>query len=269
MLELNKLPKRADDSKLKRASEKVIIKGILKDKFPVDEQVVMDVIKNVSSQTGLDPAFLAANAMQEGMNDVIINKRKGKFMDYTEFEDYPVSGYAYYGLDTFGSKYPELVKKGYLPTDFNKNFVPNQKKNEKQQDIMSAEFKTNKDALLAKSAMIRDIADNVDEYAKKNGINLEPKAKNYFIMSAYNGGFGNAKIMMDEMKGSNVSQSEFISKGLTSRKGVHKNIAPRMDKIDMINEILLGDGESGQPKIPMYKKMADIMEMVNKAYGKK
>lgn len=267
MFDIGKLPRKNDNNSMKRASEKVIIKRMLNDKFPVDKQNVMDLIKSVSSESGIDPSFLAANALQEGMNNIINENKSGDFWEYADDEMYPVSGYRYYGLDTFGEKFPELVKKGYLKDEFSKRFVIDPKMNEKKQNIKSAQFMTNRDALMAKSAMIRDLGDTVDKYAKDNSIKLEPKSRDYFIMSAYNGGFGNAKIMMDEMSKSNMPQSDFIEKGFTSRKGVHKNIVPRMDKIQMIKEILSSD--ETQRQVPMHAKMNQIMEMVKKAYGKK
>lgn len=273
MLELNKLPKDKGD-RAKKATDRAIMRKIFRDKFPTDETGVYETIKSVASQTGLDPAFLAANSYEEGMSNILIHKQKGTWEGLGD-EEYPVSGYAFYGLDTFGEKYKNLMKKGYIPSDFENRFLKDPKVNEKGQEVMSAEFKTNRDALIAKSAMIRDIGDSVDEYAKKNGIKLEPRAKNYFIMSAYNGGFGNAKIMMDEMKKSNVSQSEFIDKGLTTRKGVHKNISRRMETIDVINDMISKNELSDTPviketpKVPEFVRFNEILKMVGKAYGKK
>jgi hypothetical protein len=62
----------------------------------------------------------------------------------------------------------------------------------------------------------------------------------YFTMSAYNGGMGNARIMLDELKKSGVNQNDFVDKGMTSRQGVHKNIVPRMEKIGWIDKMMFG-----------------------------
>jgi hypothetical protein len=55
-------------------------------------------------------------------------------------------------------------------------------------------------------------------------------------MSAYNGGMGNAKIMIDELS-TGYNPEVFIREGKTSRKGVHKNISPRVDKMQTLKEL--------------------------------
>ena len=95
----------------------------------------------------------------------------------------------------------------------------------------------NEDALIAKGAMIRDIADQVDYYANKKGVKIRPEDRDYFILSAYNGGFGNAKMMLDEYA-ADKDQSTYVSKGRTKIQGVHKNVAPRLSKKKIVQELL-------------------------------
>lgn len=232
---------------MKKESEKVIIKGMLGKKLNTDNKQVTEIINTVAAKTGLNPAFLAANAFQEGMNKAIIKDsgNKENLPDYlkvgeetTDSGRFPINGYTYYGLDTFGDSAQMLKDKGYLDKDFDyETFTVG---NEKGQTVNTAAFKTHEDALMAKAAMLRNIQDNVAKYAQNKGLKLEPKSMEYFTMSAYNGGMGNARIMMDEMKKSGVPQSEFIDKGMTSRKGVHKNIVPRFEKMSMISDMIIG-----------------------------
>lgn len=255
-----------------KQSEKVIIKNMLGKKFSLDNKSAVEVINTVASKTGINPAFLAANAFQEGMNLAINDDNAEMSGGYEEMlfdnniEDnkYPVDGYLYYGLDRFGEMADKLKKKGYISDEL--DYREYKSMNEKKQPIRTAAFKNNEDALMAKAAMIRDIKDSVSEYANKKGLKLEPKAMDYFIMSAYNGGMGNAKIMMDELKSSKASQDEFIDKGMTSRKGVHKNIVPRMEKMAMISDMIVGPVEPVKKPVPSFNEM---MRMFNPQYGKK
>lgn len=195
----------------------------------IDNKKAIDIVKSVAKKTGLSPQFLGANAMQEGFNYAIIKQNKSR-----PFKDFPVDGFLYYGLDTFSDSADRLKSKGYLPKDF--SYKVFQQENEKGRKVNSAAFKTNEDALLAKAAYLKDFQDQVVDYAKRKGINLNPNAKDYFTMSAYNGGMGNAKIMIDELASGNYNQDAFVSTGKTSRQGVHKNIDPRMKKMKWITQ---------------------------------
>jgi hypothetical protein len=62
------------------------------------------------------------------------------------------------------------------------------------------------------------------------------------------------------------SQSEFIEKGLTSRKGVHKNIVPRIEKMGMINELMVGPVAPIKKPVPSFN---EVMRTFNPEYGKK
>lgn len=197
--------------------------------LPIDRVSSIDLARKVGKSSGVSPSLLLASAFQEGMNHVPTFSEK----DYDLKDQYPVDGFNYYGLDTFGQRYDELKK--YLPKDF--KFRPEKARNEKGEEVISGNFRNNEDALTAKAAMIRAENDRVAAYAKKNNIPLDEKANNYFTMAAYNGGFGNAKIMMDEYSNAKDKQA-FIDTGLTSRKGVHKNILPRMENIDQVNILM-------------------------------
>ena len=274
MLDLGKITGKIKKDKQKKASEKVIMRGLLRDELPVDNTNVAELINTVASTTGINPSFLAANMFQEGLTDMITwNREKKKSMEdpkNIEFEktnrigenkEYPIEGYEYYGLDTFGSKYPDLVKKGLLSDVFKDTFIEKESVNEKRDNITTAQFKTNKDAMTAKAAMINDLVGEVDSYAAKKGIKLDQRAKDYFVMSAYNGGLGNARKMMNELSSSKASTSDFIDKGMTSLKQIHKNVMPRFDKMKMISNMIEG------PREPLFNpkpSLQDVMKFVQK-----
>lgn len=77
----------------------------------------------------------------------------------------------------------------------------------------------------------------MDNYAKKKGITLDPETRNYFTLAAYNGGEGNAKMMLDEYA-QDADQKTYASSGRTKRKGVHTNITPRLKRMQIANQLL-------------------------------
>jgi len=197
--------------------------------LPYDNQTAPNLIKQVSTETGIKPSLLYSSAYIEGMNKAAANpddiSEAYATLSEKDQTDFPVDGFYNYGLDTFGTRFNDLKK--YLPVGFENRFKTFQGKNEKGGTILTAAFKTNKDALIAKSAMLKSEQDNVLNYAKANGINLDEDAKDYFTMASYNSGFGNARKMIDEYKKSPNKQS-FINNGETSLKGVHTNVSRRM-----------------------------------------
>lgn len=226
----------------KKKSEKKIVNKLINKKFGVDNRNALDVLRRASQRTGVPVDFLAANAFQEGMFEAI----RDQSGEYGSIE-YPVSGYASYGLDTFSSAADRLRKKGYLPEDLDYEEIYGL--NEKNEKVQSADFRTNEDALVAKAAYLKDFRDSVVDYSNKKKLKLEPKTEQYLTMAAYNGGMGNAMKMIDELS-KGVSQKDFIEKGLTSRKGVHKNIVPRMDKMALFRQIATGPAPLPKRELP-------------------
>lgn len=200
----------------------------------------IDIVKSVSLKTGIDPSLLYSSAFSEGMNKAINNpddiseayheaNKKG------ELKGFPVDGFYNYGVDTFGDKMDVL--KGYLPEGFESRYKLFKAYNEKGQEVTTAAFKTNEDALVAKAAFLKSEQDNVLNYTARNGINLDERALKYFTLAAYNSGFPNAQAMIDEYVKSKNKDS-YIDKGLTKYKSVHKNIMPRMENLKLAEELL-------------------------------
>lgn len=215
-------------------SEKKIINGLLNTKLNTDNKTALDILRRVSKRTGVGVDLLAANSMQEGMLGAIRDQNSQGETD----NDYPVDGYLYYGLDTFGNNIQTFIDKGYIPEDF--DYKPFDAKNEQGRIVSTGSFKTNEDALFAKAAFIKDFKDKVNEYSSNKKVKLEKKTEDYLTMAAYNGGFGNAKLMIDELSTGKFKQSDYVDKGLTSRKGVHKNVAPRLQKMSWFNQMATG-----------------------------
>lgn len=202
-----------------------------------EDALATDIVKKVAAKMGIDQSLLFTSAWQEGMNKAALSPDLVS-LGYIEANvpgEYPVDGFANYGVDTFGDRYEQLKK--YLPEGFDKEVFFYKTLNEKDEPITTAAFKTNEDALVAKAAFMKYEADNVNAYAKKKGIELDDEAKKYFMLAAYNGGGGNAIKIMDEYIKAK-DKKKFIAKGETSLTGVHKNIKIRLDNIPIADELL-------------------------------
>lgn len=252
----------------KKESEKVLVRRLLEQPLRHDgNKRAIEVINRVAQKSGLRPAFIAANAMQEGMNSAIkddknmeMNESFVEFAGEDVLKKYPVDGFNYYGLDTFGDSVQSLKDKGYLDKDF--DFAPYEINNEKGTRVKTGAFKSHEDALMAKAAYLKGFRDQVRDYSTKNKVKLDPRTEEYLTMSAYNGGFGNAKMMIDELASGKFDQREYVSKGMTSRKGVHKNVAPRLEKMDWIGQMYEGPRPPSSSPMPAFKTLSETL------YGK-
>lgn len=187
------------------------------------------LIAKTAPASGLPPSLFHTSAMVEGMSG-LYPYGKNNDVDFSGDEKYPVSGFKNFGLDTFAGAYPSLVKKGYLPAEFQKQFSPTTQVNEQKQKVSSANFTTAEAALQAKAAMLRDAGDQVTSYATTNKIPLSDKAKHFFTLAYYNGGPGAAKGMLQEYlkSGALKDDSFFTNKPAQSKYGqVYNNVMQR------------------------------------------
>lgn len=191
----------------------------------------------VGQRIGIKPGLLLSSAWQEGMNKALLDKDKvsGDYVKAKVSGDYPIDGFLNYGVDTIGDKWDKVKK--YLPPGFEKNMQFYNATNEKGEKVKTAAFNYNENALMAKAAMMKYEGDNLADYAKKKGVDLDDKAKDYFMLAAYNGGAGNAQKMLDEYSQAQ-DKNKFIDEGLTSIKGVHKNIKTRLDNMKIADELI-------------------------------
>jgi YD repeat-containing protein len=203
-----------------------------------------DVILAASKRGNIDPAFLLSSAWQEGFNKAVYKPDEiSEAYDIASKKDkslanYPVDGFYNYGLDTFGNNYDKLKK--YLPADFTEgnNFKLFDALNEKNEKIKTVAFKNNEDALVAKAAFLNSMKDDVVNYAKNKGIDIsnDPEAQKYFTLVSYNGGFGNAQKSINEYALAKDKKAYF--QGQTKLQGIYKNIAPRLERQQLANQLL-------------------------------
>lgn len=216
------------------------MRGAYKKVIPFDNKPAIEVARSAATKAGINPSLLFSSAYQEGMNKSILDpdtvseaftnaEKKG-----LDTKTYPVDGFYNYGLDTFGDRYATLKK--YLPEGFDKRFKVFGAKNEKNENIRTAAFMTNEDALIAKSAMLREAADNLAKFAKEKKITVAPEDLDYFTLAQYNGGPKNARHMLLEYAKAKDKRS-YIDKGETSKKQVHGNISPRLQRMKLAQEL--------------------------------
>lgn len=189
-----------------------------------------------AKRLGLKPSVLFASTIVEGAKGLSgAGENKGE-EDWSGDEKYPVSGFVNFGLDNFSDKYPELVKKGYLSKDFAQNFTKSVQTNEQKKKVNSANFKTVDAAIEAKAAMIKDLQDQTDGFAKMNGIKLSDRARDFFTLVGYNGGEGSMKKMMISYNnGGFLKNDDFIiNRPTESWKSIHREVAKRIRGADVL-----------------------------------
>lgn len=94
-------------------------------------------------------------------------------------------------------------------------------------------FKNADDMILAKGAYLRDLQDQTQEYANKQGITPSREELDYLTMSAYNGGPGAMRELVDQIK---AGEKEITKKG-GKRQQVHKHIAKRMGYMGYMSDL--------------------------------
>lgn len=165
-----------------------------------------------------DPALFYASAMEEGMSGLFKNE-KG-LANYSGDKDFPTEGSYGFGLDNFVPLFPELVKRGYLPADFKDKFKPVTYE-EPGYTKNSANYRSPDDALMAKAAFMKYNQDEVDNYAKQMGIQLSPKARQFFTMINYNAGAGNGrKMLQDYFRAGALKDDAFLQNRPVSGPGL-------------------------------------------------
>lgn len=102
-----------------RDTDQRLADKVLPDSKKPYKQIVMEQAKKL----GIKPEILFASLNEEGVRD------QAKNLEYSGDDKYRVSGYAHFGLDTFGDAYSTLKDKKYLPDNF--DFSPVLGENEK------------------------------------------------------------------------------------------------------------------------------------------
>lgn len=211
----------------------------------------LNLSKKSASQFGIDPALFYASSMEEGMSGLYPHKIKGRekegdLVNSSGNKDYPVSGLWSFGLDSFPQKYESLVKKGYLPKDFDKNFIVGEDAGSgDEQEGGSALFKNTDAAVQASAAMLKTYYDDIDQYVSKKKIPLSKKDRDFFALAAFNAGEGVGRQMLSEYyENGHLKDGAYLKKRPTSGKGlkessykqVYENVIRRIQMADAIKK---------------------------------
>lgn len=209
-----------------------------------------DISTAAASKLGLDPALLYSSAMVEGMSGNFKNAQ-GEY-DYERSgssDKYPVNSSADFGLDQIHSEIPRLQQKGYLSKDiaFVKAVHPAGQlgsggKPVTQNDV---DFKSIEDAMAAKAAYLKDKYDDIDAFAKQKGIELSPKARDFFALVNYNAGTGNGHKMLEDYAAAGALKNDSFLKTrptaggnlkATSWSVPYQNVIRRMKMADALHQ---------------------------------
>lgn len=202
-----------------------------------------NIVTKYGKQYGIDPALLYTSYMAEGGSGLYKskatgldtkNRKPGEFgyQDYFGDKDFPINGGQSFGFTTFSDRFPELVKGGYLPKSFEKNFRGNKAAGE----FSANNFRDADSAMQAKAAMLKFSQDEVEKYAKEKRIELSPQAKEFFTLAAFNGGEGGYLKRMLRYKNEGLLEGDkFLQGRPKSEEGVKGStsdvwghVAPRM-----------------------------------------
>lgn len=227
-----------------------------------------DTAKNISvkaaKEYGLDPALLYSSAMEEGMSGLFKNldgtdtkhRKPGDFgyQDFYGDKQFPVNGGQNFGFQTFAERFPDLVKAGYLPKEFSKEFRGVKAALGDDAEYADANnFKTVEGAMKAKAALMKYAQDYVKQEAKKNDVELSKNALDFFTLAWFNGGEGgvNRRLVPYAKKGL-LKDDKFLTQRPEQEESVKNtkddvwgHIVPRIHMAkNLKKEKLLEDGDT-------------------------
>ena len=211
-----------------------------------------DTIKNISvkaaKEYGLDPALLYSSMMREGGAGLFKNKdgtdtrhRKPGEYGYQGFygdKEFPINGNESFGVPDFAKRFPDLVKGGYLPKSFESKFRGTKNAGEYSEN----DFKSVEDGMKAKAALMKQSYDEVDKYAKQEGITLSKNAKDFFALADFNSGANFKKILKRYNDEGLLKDDKFLKEHphknevIDPKDDVWAHVAPRLRMASALKE---------------------------------
>jgi hypothetical protein len=172
-----------------------------------------------AKKVGVDPAMLYTSAMIEGFSGLYPGARvEGgpNAVAFTGDREYPVSALWHFGLDSLKDYLPNLIKKGYLPPDFEKSFKvwdgPTKSPAGDQYRAENIMFKNPETGMQAKAAMLKAFYDEFDDYANKKGMKLTPEQRDYFALAHFNSGAHGYEMLDAYNKAGLLKNNDFLNK---------------------------------------------------------
>lgn len=220
-------------------------------KFPSNKNDYKTVFQNIGNSSHINPAFLYANSMGEGL---VLGAQEDGWQNTQQFADnlktnpelakYHYDGARMLGLDNIGKVLPDLISKGYLPQDFQSKVMPYNFITQKNEQTQSAGFQSPYAAIQAQAAYLNMNRDDVRNYAKQKNYNLTPEQEDFFTSSEYNGGQGNMQSMMDSYnKRGYLKDNSFIFDPSfkipnDAYPQIYNNVAPRIRNAKQLSDQL-------------------------------
>lgn len=209
-----------------------------------DTESFKDSATKAATPLGLDPALFWASTAEEGATGLIPDKNGNINTGDESHVDlngkYPVDGFTNLGLDHFHDNFKELVKRGYLPKDFDyqKATIKNPENGEV---VNSGNFKSVADAMKAKAAYVKMEGDNLQDWAKSNGdIKLSPTAQQFFTLVSYNGGPGTAHKLINYYKSKGLLEGDKFLSAAPDKKvdpgDSYGKVLPRWQMANLLKE---------------------------------
>lgn len=143
-----------------------------------------------------NPALFIASLLEEGGDKFQQNSLTPEDREYyrnsAKEGKFPISGAGAFGLDTIGDRVDEFIKKGYLDADF-KNRIKIESFTQAGEGAgaktyNSANFRDIEDVILAKKAFFKAEQESLNNFIKKNNIDVSDNVKNLLTVAAYNAG---------------------------------------------------------------------------------
>lgn len=99
--------------------------------------------------------------------------------------------------------------------------------------VQTVAFTNTEDMIKTKGAYLRYLQDKTKEYASKVGVKPTDKEIDYLVMSAYNGGEGTMRKIVDKIK---LGEKEIVKKGGPNVQA-HKNVSKRIEYIEYLSDL--------------------------------
>lgn len=201
---------------------------------------IKNVVTKAAKEYDIDPALLYSSFMKEGGSGLFKNndgtdtrhRKPGEF-GYQGFygdKEYPINGNESFGVPDFAKRFPDLVEKGYLNKDFASKFRGTKNAGEYSEN----DFKSVPDGMKAKAALMKMSYDEVDKYAKDNGITLTKNAKDFFALADFNSGANFKKILKRYNEEGLLKDDKFLkehphkNEKIDPKDDVWAHVAPRI-----------------------------------------
>lgn len=113
--------------------------------------------------------------------------------------------------------------------------------------VQTVAFTNTEDMIKTKGAYLKYLQDQTKSYASKVGVKPTDKEMDYLVMSAYNGGEGTMRSLVNKIK---LGEKEIIKKGGKNTQA-HRNVSKRVEYMEYLSDLL--NSAKTPTQAPTYK----------------